>query len=50
MRVHDLTELIDRVQSVNGSSTFICPVKKTSGSFRLENIGTLNVEAAAPSV
>ena len=50
MRVHDLTELLDRVQFVNGSSTFVCPVKKTPGSYRLENIGTLNVPAPVPAV
>ena len=40
-RVHDLAELINREQLVNGTSTFICPVKKTAGSYKLEQIGTL---------
>jgi hypothetical protein len=39
--VHDLAELINREQLVNGTSTFICPVKKTAGSYKLEQIGTL---------
>lgn len=47
MRVHDLTELLERVQQANGTSTFVCPVKKTAGTYRLENISTLDVQPAA---
>jgi len=43
MKVHDITELVDRQQSANGSCTFICPQKKTAGSYRLENVGTLKM-------
>ena len=52
MKVHDITELVDRQQSLNGSCTFICPQKKTSGSYRLENVGTLKMAApeAVPAV
>jgi hypothetical protein len=40
-RVHDLKELIDREQLSNGTSNFICPVRKTAGSYKLEQIGTI---------
>ena len=43
-RVHDITTLIDLKQLVNGTFTFICPLKKTAGSYKLEQIGTLNLE------
>jgi len=43
-RVHDLTELIDLKKLMNGTFTFICPLKKTAGSYQLEQVGTLNTE------
>jgi hypothetical protein len=46
-RVHDVTTLIDLKQLVNGTFTFVCPVKKTGGSYRLEQIGTLDVKEPA---
>jgi hypothetical protein len=47
-RVHDLTALLDLKQPGNGTFTFVCPVDKTSGTYRLEQIGTLTVKPAAP--
>jgi|HubBroStandDraft_1064217.scaffolds.fasta_scaffold89028_2 hypothetical protein len=47
-RVHDVTSLVDLKQLVNGTFTFVCPVKKTNGSYQLEQIGTLNVKPALP--
>jgi len=44
-RVHDVTDLIDLKKLVNGTFTFMCPLKKTAGSYKLEQIGTLNVKA-----
>jgi hypothetical protein len=40
-RVHGVTELLNREQLVNGTSTFVCPIKKTAGTYKLEEIGTL---------
>jgi hypothetical protein len=40
MRVHDVTELLDKRQLVNGSVTFTCPYKMTVGNYRIENLGT----------
>jgi hypothetical protein len=39
---------MDLKQFVNGTFTFICPVKKTSGSYKLEQIGTLDVKPVVP--
>jgi hypothetical protein len=52
MKVHDITELVDRKQAANGSCTFTCPWKKTFGSYRLENVGTLKMATveAPPAV
>ena len=47
IKVHDVTELLELKAQLNGTSTFICPVKKTPGSYRLENVGTLNFAAPA---
>ena len=47
-RVHDVTALMDLKQFVNGTFTFICPVQKTSGSYKLEQIGTLDVKPVVP--
>jgi len=47
-RVHDVTALINLKQLVNGTFTFVCPVKNISGSYQLEQIGTLNVKPAVP--
>jgi hypothetical protein len=41
-RVHNLTELQNIEHLPNGTTTFTCPVKKESGSYRLENVGTIN--------
>jgi hypothetical protein len=41
MRVHDVTELRDKKQLVNGSVTFTCPFKMTVGNYRIENLGTM---------
>ena len=46
-RVHDVTALINLKQLVNGTFTFVCPVKKTGGSYQLEQVGTLNTKPAA---
>jgi hypothetical protein len=46
-RVHDLTALINLKQLGNGTFTFVCPVKKTGGSYQLEQVGTLNTEPTA---
>jgi hypothetical protein len=46
-RVHDVTALIDLKQLVNGTFTFVCPVKKTGGSYQLEQVGTLTTKPAA---
>ena len=46
-RVHDVTELIDVKQLTNGVSTFTCPVRKLPGTYKLENIGTLQIKPAA---
>jgi hypothetical protein len=46
-RVHDVTALMNLKQLVNGTFTFVCPVKKTNGSYQLEQIGTLNVKEPA---
>jgi hypothetical protein len=43
-RVHDVTELIDLKQLSNGTFNFICPSKKTAGTYQLEQIGTLNTK------
>lgn len=43
-QVHDVTALINLKQLVNGTFTYMCPVKKANGSYRLEQIGTLNVK------
>jgi len=40
MRVHEVTELLDKKQLVNGSVTFTCPYKMTVGNYRIENLGT----------
>ena len=40
MRVHDVTELLNKRQLVNGSVTFTCPTKMTVGHYRIENLGT----------
>jgi hypothetical protein len=45
-RVHDVSELVDLKQLVNGTFTFLCPVKKTGGSYQLEQVGTLKIKAA----
>ena len=47
-RVHDVTALMNLKQLVNGTFTFVCPVKKTNGSYQLEQIGTLNVKPSVP--
>ena len=46
-RVHDVTELINLKQLVNGTFTFMCPLKKTAGSYQLEQVGTLNTKPFA---
>ena len=46
-RVHDLRELINLKQLTNGTFTFDCPVKKTAGTYQLEQVGTLNIKPAA---
>jgi hypothetical protein len=46
-RVHDVTALLDLKPLGNGSFTFVCPVKKTGGNYRLEQVGTLTVNPAA---
>jgi hypothetical protein len=46
-RVHDLTALLDLKQLVNGTFTFVCPIKKTGGSYQLEQVGTLTTNPAA---
>jgi hypothetical protein len=43
-QVHDVTALMNLKQLVNGTFTYICPVKKTNGTYRLEQIGTLNIK------
>jgi hypothetical protein len=43
-RVHDVAELLNLKQFVNGTFTFDCPVKKTGGTYQLEQVGTLNVK------
>jgi len=45
-RVHDLTELLSLTPVGNGTFTFICPVAKTGGSYRLEQVGTLTIQPA----
>jgi len=40
LRVHEVYELLDKKQLVNGSVTFTCPFKKTVGHYRIENLGT----------
>jgi len=47
-QVHDVTALMNLKQLVNGTFTFICPVKKTNGTYRLEQIGTLNIKPPVP--
>ena len=47
-RVHDVAALINLKQLVNGTFTFVCPVKNIGGSYQLEQIGTLNVKPAVP--
>ncbi len=49
IKVHDIADLLNLKQALNGNSTFICPVKKTAGSYRLENVGTLNIQPPAVS-
>lgn len=46
-RVHDLNELLDVKEFYNGRFTFTCPVNKTTGTYRIENVGTLHVKPAA---
>jgi hypothetical protein len=46
-QVHDVTALISLKQLVNGTFTFVCPVKKTGGSYQLEQVGTLNTNPTA---
>lgn len=41
-RVHDLRELLDTKKFPNGTTTFTCPVKSQPGSYKLENVGTIN--------
>ena len=43
-RVHDVTELIDLKELGNGTFDFVCPLKKTAGSYQLEQVGTLNTK------
>jgi hypothetical protein len=42
--VHDLTELIDLQQVGNGTFTFLCPLRKTAGSYKIEQVGTLHTK------
>jgi hypothetical protein len=46
-KVHDLTVLLDLRQLGNGTFTFVCPAKKTSGSYQIEQVGTLDIKPAA---
>jgi hypothetical protein len=46
-RVHDVIELVDLKQLVNGTFTFVCPLKQTGGSYQLEQVGTLTIKPAA---
>jgi hypothetical protein len=46
-RVHDVTELIDLKQLTNGIFNFTCPSRKLPGTYKLENIGTLQIKPAA---
>jgi hypothetical protein len=46
-RVHDLTALLELQPLGNGTFTFVCPVQKTGGSYRLEQVGTLHTKPAA---
>lgn len=46
-RVHDVTALLDLKQLGNGTFTFVCPFKKTGGSYQLEQIGTLTAKPTA---
>jgi len=38
MRVHDVTELLNKKQLVNGSVTFTCPTKMTVGNYTHEEV------------
>ncbi len=42
--VHDLTLLLELKELGNGKFTFVCPVKKTAGSYQLEQVGTLPIK------
>jgi hypothetical protein len=42
-----LTELQDIQHLPNGTTTFTCPAKQLPGSYRLENVGTINLVPAA---
>jgi hypothetical protein len=46
-KVHDLALLIDLREVGNGTFTFICPAKKTAGSYQIEQVGTLDIKPAA---
>ena len=48
-QVHDVTALINLKQLVNGTFTFFCPLRKTAGSYQLEQVGTLNIKPAVES-
>jgi hypothetical protein len=45
--VHDVTALLDLKPLGTGRFTFICPVRKTGGSYQLEQIGTLTIKPSA---
>jgi hypothetical protein len=40
--VHKVTELLNLKHLPNGAATFSCPEKKGEGSYRIENVGTVN--------
>jgi hypothetical protein len=46
-RVHDITALLELQPLGNGTFTFVCPVKKTGGAYRLEQVGTMHIKPAA---
>jgi len=39
--------LLDLRQLGNGTFTFVCPAKKASGSYQIEQVGTLDIKPAA---
>lgn len=47
-KVHGLDDLLNLKQLFNGTCTYICPVTKVAGTYRLESVGTLNLKPIDP--